>query len=78
MGRLLDGPRFGLYTLVHVGDYAEGIAWAISLGKDTDTNAAVAGALLGYRYGVEAIPERWLSRLRDRERVELAAAGLSS
>ena len=30
--------------------------WAISLGRDTDTNAAVAGALLGARHGLELVP----------------------
>ena len=29
------------------------------LGGDTDTNAAIAGALLGARFGFEAIPKEW-------------------
>jgi ADP-ribosylglycohydrolase len=53
------------------------VTWAISLGGDTDTNGAVAGALLGCRQGVDAIPERWVSVLRERERIERAAAGLA-
>jgi ADP-ribosyl-[dinitrogen reductase] hydrolase len=32
-------------------------------GGDTDTNAAVAGALLGARYGDVALPPRWLDQL---------------
>ncbi len=28
-------------------------------GGDTDTNACIAGALLGAVYGLEAVPERW-------------------
>jgi ADP-ribosyl-[dinitrogen reductase] hydrolase len=46
------------------------------LGGDVDTNAAVAGALLGCRHGVGSIPERWLTPLRDRDRIERAADGL--
>lgn len=53
--------------------YEEGVAWAISHGFDTDTNAAVAGALLGCRDGVEGIPARWLSGLLERARIEAAA-----
>jgi hypothetical protein len=32
-------------------------------GGDTDTNAAVAGALLGARYGETALPPRWMDQL---------------
>jgi len=35
-------------------------------GGDTDTNAAVAGALLGAREGEAAIPPRWLEQLGTR------------
>jgi len=56
--------------------YEEGVGWAIGLGGDTDTNAAVAGALLGCRGGFEEIPDRWLGRLDGRELLERAAASL--
>jgi ADP-ribosyl-[dinitrogen reductase] hydrolase len=52
--------------------YEDGVTWAISLGKDTDTNAAIAGALMGCRDGVEAIPSRWLDSLLDRQRIDAA------
>lgn len=32
---------------------------AVAIGDDTDTVAAIAGALLGARYGASAIPARW-------------------
>ena len=57
-------------------DYERGMDWAISLGGDTDTNAAVAGSLLGCREGTGSIPDRWLSALRDRIRIERVAAAL--
>jgi ADP-ribosyl-[dinitrogen reductase] hydrolase len=38
-------------------------------GGDTDTNAAVAGAALGARFGIEAIPERWISSVRDADKI---------
>jgi ADP-ribosylglycohydrolase len=67
----------GLHALDAFDDYERGVTWAISLGGDTDTNAAVGGALLGCRHGHEAIPQRWLTRLRDRERIERAAEALA-
>lgn len=36
---------------------------ACDVGDDVDTVAAVAGALAGAIYGLDAIPERWLERL---------------
>jgi ADP-ribosylglycohydrolase len=48
----------------------------VSLGGDTDTNAAVAGALLGARDGVEGLPPGWLERLLDRDAIQDEAAAL--
>jgi ADP-ribosylglycohydrolase len=67
----------GLCGLAQFGDYEPGIAWAISLGGDTDTNAAVAGALLGYRDGPGAIPRRWLDPIAQPDRLERAATALA-
>ena len=67
----------GLCALTHLGDYETGVAWAISLGGDTDTNAAVAGALLGFRQGSGAIPRRWLEPLAQRDQIEDAAIALA-
>ena len=35
----------------------------VNRGDDADTTGAIAGGLLGVRYGVGAIPRRWLERL---------------
>jgi len=48
----------------------------VSAGGDTDTNGAVAGAVLGARYGAAAIPERWIERIPNRPRIEAATASL--
>ena len=48
----------------------EGLVWAVNYGGDADTNGAVAGALLGARFGATSIPPRWLERLaKHAERV---------
>ncbi len=39
--------------------FGAGLRRAIAIGDDTDTVAAIAGALLGARYGVTAIPYGW-------------------
>lgn len=53
---------------------------AVQAGDDTDTVAAIGGALLGARYGASAVPSRWRRRvhgwpgLRGRDLVGLAIA----
>ncbi len=68
----------GIYALIAVDDYQAGVNWAVAQGGDTDTNAAVAGALLGCRHGAGAIPTHWLAPLRGHARIERAADRLAS
>lgn len=48
-----------LYALLKTKSFAEGIELAIRVGGDTDTYAAIAGGLLGAKYGYEGIPQKW-------------------
>ena len=34
---------------------------------DADTNAAVAGAILGAKYGYDSIPQQYINGLRNKE-----------
>lgn len=49
--------------LSHQGDYRESVMTIIRLGGDTDTAAAIVGALAGARAGKEGIPGEWLRDL---------------
>jgi ADP-ribosylglycohydrolase len=42
------------------------VCTAIQVGGDTDTMAAIAGALAGARLGMDALPKPVLERLTDR------------
>ena len=53
----------GFWALLNAEDYESGIRAVIECGGDADTNAAVAGALLGARFGLEGIPTRLLDGL---------------
>jgi ADP-ribosylglycohydrolase len=83
--RAIDGPDQGfcLFTagaafqaLVRPGDVETELRRVVSLGGDTDTNAAVAGALLGAREGVGGLPSAWLERLRDADAIRAEAEAL--
>lgn len=41
------------------GHLADALATAIAIGDDTDTVAAIAGGLLGARWGASAVPAQW-------------------
>ncbi len=45
------------------GHLEAGLRQAVAIGDDTDTVAAIAGALLGARYGASAVPFAWRRRL---------------
>ena len=60
-------------AVVRAGGLAEGLEAAVRGGGDTDTVAAIAGALLGARFGGSAVPTRW-RRLLHGWRKRLAEA----
>lgn len=47
------------YQLLHAGSFREGVQRTVEAGGDTDTNGAIAGALLGAVYGRDAVPLTW-------------------
>lgn len=69
-GYVRDTYDAALWCLANTSSYAECVLSAVNLGDDTDTTAAVAGALAGIVYGVEGIPGEWLSALRGSEVIE--------
>jgi hypothetical protein len=83
--RPIDGPDQGFclfaaaaafQALLRGGDAEAELRRVVALGGDTDTNAAVAGALLGARDGVAGLPSAWLRRLRDAEAIRAEAEAL--
>ncbi len=64
-GWVLIAFRNALWQLLNANNVEEGIVDTIMRGGDTDTNAAICGALLGAVYGREAIPGRWIETIRN-------------
>jgi len=59
MGWVLIALRNALWQLRHAPSLEEGVIDSVMRGGDTDTNAAICGALLGAVHGLGAIPARW-------------------
>jgi hypothetical protein len=51
------------FRLLHSSTLECGIVESVRAGGDTDTNAAIAGALLGAVHGREAVPKQWRDRV---------------
>ena len=64
-GWVLIAFQNALYQLLHAPSTEQGIIDTVMQGGDTDTNAAICGALLGAVNGLPAIPERWVETLRN-------------
>ena len=84
--RPIDGPDqgFALFTAgialqvaAAGGSFEDGLRHVVSLGGDTDTNAAVTGALLGALHGRRGLPPAWLETLVDRRAIEAEAEVLA-
>jgi len=60
-GWVLIGFQNALYQLLHAPNMEEGVVDTIMRGGDTDTNAAICGALLGAVYGMDSIPLQWVT-----------------
>lgn len=58
-GWVLVALQNAFYRLLHAETLEEGVVETAMAGGDTDTNAAIAGALLGAVHGREAVPLRW-------------------
>lgn len=65
MGFTLLTLQSALISLWRAPDFEQGLRAVVEAGGDTDTNGAAAGAILGARFGLDAIPQRWRDRIAE-------------
>ena len=70
--------EIALWFAWHEPILERGVVWLAGAGGDTDTNAAMAGGLMGARDGERAVPARWLAALPDAARLRELADGLAA
>jgi ADP-ribosylglycohydrolase len=69
LGYTLKTLGAAFWALLHAQTFREGMLSIIHEGGDADTNAAVAGALLGARFGYSSIPSSWIDGLVYKEQL---------
>jgi ADP-ribosylglycohydrolase len=63
MGWVRIAFQNAFFQLLHAPSLEEGVVDTVMQGGDTDTNAAIGGALLGAVHGAAAVPAQWCDRI---------------
>lgn len=69
-GYVVDTLEAAIWCFLNTDSYRDCVLMAVNLGEDTDTVGAIAGGLAGLYYGIDAVPEEWISKLRGRKWIE--------
>lgn len=69
-GYVVDTFVAVMWCLLTTDNYRDCVLKAVNLGSDTDTTAAVAGGLVGIMYGLEGIPDEWLSKMKSMDMID--------
>lgn len=67
----------GLWTFFHSSSFEEGLLDVVNAGGDADTNAAVACAILGAKFGIDGIPIKYIDGLVQKDQMEILIDDLS-
>ena len=62
-GYVVHCVEIAFWFVTHDRTLEEALIFLAQAGGDTDTNAAVAGALLGARYGEAGLPPQWVEQI---------------
>jgi poly(ADP-ribose) glycohydrolase ARH3 len=62
---VVESVPAALFAAARADSFEEACTFAVRIGRDADTIAAMAGAVAGARFGASSIPERWLAPLED-------------
>lgn len=76
VGYTLKCLSAALWTYWHAKSFTEGLLTVVRAGGDADTNAAVACAVLGAKYGYVAIPNEYKEGLIYRDQLDSVIEGL--
>lgn len=69
-GYVVKTIEAALWAFHEADDFSSAVLAAVNLGDDSDTAGAVCGQLAGAYFGERGIPDRWLTGLAGRARIE--------
>lgn len=69
-GYVVDTLKAVIWCLGNSNSFEGTVLKAVNLGDDTDTIGGITGTLAGIIYGLESIPNKWLSKLAAKSLIE--------
>lgn len=66
----------GLWAYWHASSFKDGLLAVVNAGGDADTNVAVACAVLGAKFGFDAVPREYVDGLVRKEQLEKVVSKL--
>ncbi|MFZ4200633.1 ADP-ribosylglycohydrolase family protein [Lysinibacillus sp. NPDC056220] len=69
-GYIVHSLEAAIWSVGHAATFKEAILKAVNLGEDTDTIAAITGALAGMCYHLEGIPADWLNAIVKKQEID--------
>jgi len=76
VGYTLKTMAAGLWAYWNASSFEDGLLAVVRAGGDADTNAAVACAILGAKYGFNAIPQEYVDGLIYKEQLDEVINGM--
>jgi ADP-ribosylglycohydrolase len=64
-GYIVHTVAVAFHAAISASDFRSAVIQSVDCGGDTDTVAAIAGALAGVRFGPEAVPSEWCEGVLD-------------
>lgn len=78
MGYTLKTLGAALWPYWHAETFVEGLSTVVKAGGDADTNAAVACAILGAKFGFSSIPDEYVEGLIGKELLDAVVNGMAA
>ncbi|AIK40050.1 ADP-ribosylglycohydrolase family protein [Bacillus pseudomycoides] len=69
-GYVVQTLEAAIWCLGNSATFKEAVLKAVNLGEDTDTVAAITGALAGMYYKMDNIPEEWLKKIARKKDID--------
>ncbi len=73
MGYTLKALNAGIWSYYNAASCEEGILRIVNEGGDADTDACIAGSILGAKFGYQALPEHWVLGLLKHSELDFMA-----
>jgi ADP-ribosylglycohydrolase len=70
IGYTLKAMSAGLWAYFNAENFEDGLLKIVNEGGDADTNACVAGSILGAKFGYKSIPKKYIDGLKNRDILE--------